>query len=100
MRASATWRRARRRHEKIPALAALGRLGEHADLANSVSEEAREMASLIEDVVAAGDAARALLLLLAGLGRIMLLGEQFEAHRLRAFIFNFEIARHRGSADV
>jgi hypothetical protein len=41
-----------------------------------------------------------LLLLLAGLGGIMLLGEQFEAHRLRAFIFNFEIARHRGSADV
>jgi hypothetical protein len=45
---------------------------------------------------AAGDA----VLLLAGLGGIMLLGEQFEAHRLRAFIFNFEIARHRGSADV
>jgi hypothetical protein len=49
---------------------------------------------------AAGDAATTLLLLLAGLGGIMLLGEQFEAHRLRAFIFNFEIARHRGSADV
>ena len=45
-------------------------------------------------------AARALLLLLAGLGRIMLLGEQFEAHRLRAFIFNFKVARHRSSADV
>jgi hypothetical protein len=58
MRASATWRRARRRHEKIPALAALGRLGEHADLANSVSEEAREMASLIEDLVVAGDTAK------------------------------------------
>ena len=41
-----------------------------------------------------------LLLLLAGLGGIMLLGEQFEAHRLRAFIFNFEIARHRGGANV
>jgi hypothetical protein len=65
MRASATWRGARRRLEKIPALAALGRLGEHADLANSVSEEAREMASLIEDLVAAGNAAKALLLLLA-----------------------------------
>jgi len=76
------------------------RKGEHADLANSVSEEAREMASLIEDLVAAGDAAQALLLLLAGLGSIMLLGEQFKAHRLRAFIFNFEVARHRGSADV
>jgi hypothetical protein len=87
MRASATWRRARRRHEKIPALAELGRLGEHADLANSVSE-------------AAGDAAQALLLLLAGLGSIMLLGEQFKAHRLRAFIFNFEVARHRSSADL
>ena len=42
----------------------------------------------------------ALLLLLAGLGGIMLLGEQFEAHRLRAFIFNFEITCHRGGADV
>ena len=42
----------------------------------------------------------ALLLLLAGLGGIMLLGEQLEAHRLRAFIFNFEVARHRGRADV
>jgi len=41
-----------------------------------------------------------LLLLLAGLGGTMLLGEQFEAHRLRAFIFNFEIARHRASADI
>ena len=30
----------------------------------------------------------------------MLLGEQLEAHRLRAFIFNFEIARHRSRADV
>jgi hypothetical protein len=49
---------------------------------------------------AAGGAAMTLLLLLAGLGGIMLLGEQFEAHRLRAFIFNFEVARHRGSADV
>jgi hypothetical protein len=48
----------------------------------------------------AGDAAITLMLLLAGLGGIMLLGEQFEAYRLRAFIFNFEIARHRGSADV
>jgi hypothetical protein len=58
------------------------------------------MASLIEDLVAAGNAAKALLLLLARLGGIMLLGEQFKAHRLRAFIFNFEIACHRGSADV
>ena len=32
--------------------------------------------------------------------RIMLLGEQFEAHRLRAFIFNFEIARHGSRTDV
>jgi hypothetical protein len=57
-------------------------------------------ASLIEESVAAGDAAMALLLLLAGLDGIMLLGEQFEAHRLRAFIFNFEVTRHRGSADL
>jgi hypothetical protein len=28
------------------------------------------------------------------------LGEQFEAHRLRAFIFNFEITGHRGNAYV
>jgi hypothetical protein len=69
-------------------------------LANSVSEEVREVVSLIQDLVAAGDAAMALLLLLAGLGGMRLLGEQFEAHRLRAFIFNFEVARHRGSADV
>src|ERR1700758_271143 len=40
------------------------------------------------------------LLLLTGLGGIMQLGEELEAHRLRAFIFNFEIARHRGSADI
>jgi len=39
----------------------------------------------------------ALLLLL---GRIVLPGEQLEAHRLRAFILNFEIARHRCRADV
>jgi site-specific recombinase XerD len=38
----------------------------------------------------------AFLLLLARLGGIMLLGKQFEAHRLRAFVFNFEVARHRG----
>jgi hypothetical protein len=44
--------------------------------------------------------AMTLLLLFAGLGGTMLLGKQFEAHRLRAFIFNFEIARHRGSTDV
>jgi len=31
---------------------------------------------------------------------LALLGEQLEAHRLRAFIFNFEIARHGNRADV
>jgi hypothetical protein len=40
------------------------------------------------------------LLLPAGLGGIVLLGEQFEAHGLRAFVFNFEIARDRRRADV
>src|ERR1022692_2231927 len=39
----------------------------------------------------------ALLLLLS---RNVLLGEQLEAHRLRAFIFDFEITRHRSRADV
>jgi hypothetical protein len=42
----------------------------------------------------------ALLLLLTRLGGIVLLGEQLEAHRLRAFVFNFEIARHCSRADV
>src|SRR2546430_4629939 len=36
----------------------------------------------------------------ARLGGIALLGEQLKAHRLRAFIFNFEIARHGGRADI
>ena len=31
---------------------------------------------------------------------IVLLGQQLEAHRLRAFVFNFEIARHRSRANV
>jgi hypothetical protein len=34
------------------------------------------------------------------LGGIVLLGEQLEAHRSRAFVFNFEIAHHRSRADV
>src|SRR5439155_25295015 len=34
------------------------------------------------------------------LGGIVLLGEQLEAHRLCAFIFNFETARHGSRADV
>ena len=43
----------------------------------------------------------AFLLLLTRLGGgIVLLGEQLEAHRLRAFVFNFEIARNRSRADV
>src|SRR5258707_880423 len=42
----------------------------------------------------------ALLLLLTPLVGIVLLGEQLEAHRLCAFVFNFEIARHRSRADV
>jgi hypothetical protein len=40
-------------------------------------------------------AGRALLLLPTRLGGIVL-GEQPEAHRLRAFVFNFEIAHQRG----
>src|ERR1700686_910479 len=42
----------------------------------------------------------AFLLLMTRWGGIVLLGEQLEAHRLRAFVFNFEIARHRSRADV
>ena len=42
-------------------------------------------------------AGRALLLLPTRLGGIVL-GKQPEAHRLRAFVFNFEIARHRSLA--
>jgi hypothetical protein len=34
------------------------------------------------------------------LGGIVLLNEQLEAHRLRAFVLNFEIAHHRSRADV
>jgi hypothetical protein len=89
--------RALARHEKIPALAALGRA---CGFGQFGIQRSAGSVSLIEDLVAAGDAAVALLLLLAGLGSIMLLGEQFKAHRLRAFIFNFEVARHRSSADL
>src|SRR5579872_585783 len=39
-------------------------------------------------------------LLLTGSGSVMRLREQLKADGLRAFIFNFEIARHRGGADV
>lgn len=41
-----------------------------------------------------------LLLLLARLSSIVLPGEQLEAHRLRALVFNLEIACHRSRAYV
>src|SRR5438094_6444833 len=40
------------------------------------------------------------LLLATPLGGIMLLREQLEAHGLRAFLFNIEIARHINGTDV